>query len=153
MRSAFLAAASLAALALPGCTTALPESASNLERRSETVSCFNIGTAVSRDFIIPGISAYCEFMRRPENSYFSNGRVDTERVLGSPSAPGASTLYITAAHINGCGPWTVDSNCERILYTIMDDCDTDTVTQKQGGVLTDNCGRWTLDPGTGASSW
>ncbi|KAH8810498.1 hypothetical protein DL96DRAFT_1627353 [Flagelloscypha sp. PMI_526] len=116
---------------------------STLDKRDESVTCYNAGTTTTRDRLITNIEWYCKDRIDRRVSVPPGGTDELLNYWGD-----ALTVRISATNINGCGVWEINDNCYHILYRIMDDCDTDTTTEKQGGELWDNCGHWRLDPGT-----
>ncbi|KAH8810512.1 hypothetical protein DL96DRAFT_1685554 [Flagelloscypha sp. PMI_526] len=110
--------------------------------RDERVDCYNIGTTTTRDRLKFAADWYCE-NRISHGITVESGGFDKEIIaFGDPWV-----VYVYAYNINGCPAWTINDNCYHILYAIMDNCNTDTVTAKQGGELWDPCGHWRLDPG------
>ncbi|WYZ43360.1 hypothetical protein EsH8_VI_001059 [Colletotrichum jinshuiense] len=119
----------------------LPRSDVELVSRAsmETVTCYNIGTAIPKSFAEESITQFCEKVKGsswgPNSEFFQYFTQDNVRIR------------LSGATINGCS-WTVDDNCSRLLDKIMHSCDKDMVDAKRGGFLVDSCGLWRADPGS-----
>ena len=90
--------------------------------------------------IINAITSFCNGL---QGARFENGRVYTQR-FDFPY-PNLVHIDMKAEVINGCS-FTVDANCYRLLRLPTDSCNTSGENGKQGGYVTDPCGRWTMDP-------
>ncbi|KAH8800129.1 hypothetical protein DL96DRAFT_1780289 [Flagelloscypha sp. PMI_526] len=121
-------------------------STSAVQRRDEQLVCYNEGTTIDRERLLSALNNFCD---TSQGVVWNTGQASGRSCDGGDG----KFIWIWAENINGCGPWAVDSNCYHILHRIMDDCDTDTTSEKQGGELWDPCGHWRMDPGTGESFW
>ncbi|KAF7307902.1 Glycoside hydrolase family 55 protein [Mycena kentingensis (nom. inval.)] len=110
----------------------------------EQVQCYNTGTKADRASIVSYIDDFCFDLK---GRTVNNGRVFTTRYNS-----GTFTVLISGAAINGCS-FVVDNNCARLLRLPVDSCNTDGVNDKQGGVVTDSCGQWRVDPGSNGSDF
>ncbi|KAF7307904.1 Glycosyl hydrolases family 18-domain-containing protein [Mycena kentingensis (nom. inval.)] len=119
-----------------------------MEKRAgtEVTHCYNAGTAVRRDKIIPLVDEFCA---RNKDVSVSNGQTVWTRY---GSADGTFTVLISGSAINGCN-FLIDNNCGRLLRMPLDNCNTNTVTAKQCGYETDSCGQWRVDPGSNGSDF
>lgn len=91
--------------------------------------------------LITSITSFCDSL---QGQVFENGRVYTQRYNYRWGRP-ILHVDMKAEVINGCR-FVVDQNCYRLLRLPVDGCNTNGENDKQGGYLTDACGRWTIDP-------
>ncbi|KAF8596125.1 hypothetical protein BDV93DRAFT_611084 [Ceratobasidium sp. AG-I] len=135
--------ASLAFLAQSVFSAPTSENIADLAARTgqENVGCYNIGTKSDRAPIVNAVNNFCNAVT---GQTFSNGRAVEYVYAGNLDFDIA--IFVKAQVINGC-TFVVDGNCARLLMKAVDSCNTSGENGKQGGVLTDACGQWTVDPG------
>ncbi|KAG6913789.1 hypothetical protein DXG01_004313 [Tephrocybe rancida] len=138
-----------------------------IERRAgaEVVTCYNQGTKADRAPIISVIDDFCN--NRAIGRDVANGQT-----IWSRYQYGTISILVSGAAINGYALWRtnsqpisdekntiphiscnfkVDNNCNRLLRLPVDKCNTGGENGKQGGYVTDLCGQWRTDPGSGGS--
>jgi len=116
----------------------------NTKRALERVTCYNAGTKVDRAPSIASIDDFCRSV--------IGRRVTPGETVACRYEWGGFTILVSGRAINGCS-WVIDANCYRLLRKPLDECNTSGENGKQGGYVTDICGEWRYDPGSGGSDW
>ncbi|KAG6819057.1 hypothetical protein H0H93_015876 [Arthromyces matolae] len=112
----------------------------------EVVTCYGTGTKADRAPIVSVIDDWC-------NNHAIGTFVPNGQTISARYDYGTFTVLVSGAAINGCGGFTVDSNCNRLLRLPVDKCNTGGENGKQGGYETDLCGQWRTDPGSNGSDF
>ncbi|KAH7137509.1 hypothetical protein B0J13DRAFT_528145 [Dactylonectria estremocensis] len=121
------------------------------------VDCYNSGQLINRGLAIEALEYFCD---RFEGQVLDATRPETERTLmckhGVHCIPNdigcfVNVLISVTAKI-GCqftmGGKGAKSDCGRVLRRLIDECDTSSTQNKQGGRLSSNYADWRFDPNT-----
>ncbi|KAF4611911.1 hypothetical protein D9613_004016 [Agrocybe pediades] len=109
---------------------------------SVSIHCYNEGRAVNRAAIVSTIDHFCE-------PYPAAKKSGSRRYVDDFSG---ITILVWMKMINNCAPWKVDGACRVNFRIPVDQCNTKTENNKQGGEMIDGCAHYRLDPGDKGSN-
>lgn len=109
------------------------------------LTCYDSGQAASRDNMVFGAKEFCT--QYNEFLYKSNDFQALELNFGWDEQHKAGLNMLVRLELKSNCQWRVDEGeCNKQLLRIIDGCDQNTIADKQGGVLENNCLAWRIDP-------
>ncbi|KAH7358245.1 hypothetical protein B0T11DRAFT_284043 [Plectosphaerella cucumerina] len=115
------------------------------------VDCFHKGRTEDHDRLSNAINSFCNHLHREKGDYILPMRFEPRP---SPLAVGAGNwsptdVYMRAIIKDGCDwHWSL-AECTRYMLVTLDSCNCAGINAKQGGVLSNNCMVWMVDPNAG----
>ncbi|RPA74879.1 hypothetical protein BJ508DRAFT_339604, partial [Ascobolus immersus RN42] len=131
----------------PPITTDTPSPKPTPDFDSNDVSCRNSGFATDRSKFLTAANQFCIYYIAIPSIVRGTRSELTVPFDWDDREGSAAEIILSIESKSECAPWTpLLSDCSQQFMKVVDDCDTDTTSEKQGGSMENNCLTFRIHP-------